>query len=256
MKLAGDFTAGGAYVAAVKSLKELGVKDVAALKMQIKSDNAQLIGVQLVDGGGQTHQQKAFKIKPDGKWHDLVIKPTDIAGGEHWGGANDGKWHGPLGQVALSVSVQSDEKSKQPVVYLADLRAEALLPVFVQPPAFKSDFEAGKLGEGWTTFGSVSVDAKNAAQGERSLLMSRTLENAAKPCTVSSPAFNVTPGQWEIGLNCKTDLHSPDNSYSGVVELECLGGDGKVVERFTVADMFGKHDWQRLTSGSTFPRRP
>jgi hypothetical protein len=25
----------------------------------------------------------------------MVLKVRDLVGGEHWGGANDGKWHGP-----------------------------------------------------------------------------------------------------------------------------------------------------------------
>src|SRR5205807_1463381 len=81
-------------------------------------------------------------------------------GGEHWGGANDGKWHGPAKQFVISLSDKSDEKNKQPTVYLADIRAEVLLPVFVQPAAFKSDFEgAEKLGDGWTVKGDASIDA-------------------------------------------------------------------------------------------------
>src|SRR4029077_7561535 len=60
MKLAGDFTGGGAYVAAVKSLQELPAQDTAAVRMQVKTDNAHLVGIQLVDGSGQTHQNKGF----------------------------------------------------------------------------------------------------------------------------------------------------------------------------------------------------
>ncbi|HLQ45885.1 MAG TPA: hypothetical protein VK137_14195, partial [Planctomycetaceae bacterium] len=85
LKLAGDFTGGGAYVAAVKNLKDLGAKDIPAVRLRVKSNNAEVIGIQLVDGSGQTHQRKGVKITPDGKWHDLVITPTEIAGGEHWG---------------------------------------------------------------------------------------------------------------------------------------------------------------------------
>ena len=71
----------------------------------------------------------------------MVIKPTEIAGGEHWGGANDSKWHGPPQRVVLSLTKESDAKGKQPVLELAEIRADALLPVFVQPPAYKEDFD-------------------------------------------------------------------------------------------------------------------
>ena len=76
LKLAGDFTGGGAYVAAIKDLRDLDVKDVAAFRLRVKSDNAASLGIQLVDGTGQTHQRKRIPIAADGQWHDLVIKPV------------------------------------------------------------------------------------------------------------------------------------------------------------------------------------
>ena len=255
LKLAGDFTGGGAYVAAIKEMGDLEAKDLTAVRLRVKTDDAATVGVQLVDGSGQTHQRKGIKINPDGKWHDLVLKPAQVAGGEHWGGANDGKWHGPAKQFVISLSDKSDEKNKRPTVYLADVRAEVLLPVFVQPAAFKSDFEgAAKLGDGWAVKGDVTVDATTAFKGGHSLLLSRSLERVAQPCAVTSPAFSAAPGKWEIRLAGKVDLHSPDDSYSGVVNLECLDGAGKVVERIPVADLFGKHDWQALSKRVEMPK--
>src|SRR5207245_2460441 len=84
--------------------------------------------------------------------------------------------------------------------------------------------------------------------------LSRSLENVAKPCSVTGPAFAVAPGQWEISLACKSDLHSPDNSYNGVVQLECLDSAGQVVERFTVAEVFGQHDWLRSSQRVHIPK--
>ena len=40
LKLAGDFTGGGAYVAAIRNLTDLEAKDVPAIRLQVKSDNA------------------------------------------------------------------------------------------------------------------------------------------------------------------------------------------------------------------------
>ena len=87
LKLAADFTGGGAYVAAIKDLKPLELKEVAAFAMRYKTDNASSLSVQLVDGTGQTHQKKGLKLSADGQWHELILKPKEIAGGEHWGGA-------------------------------------------------------------------------------------------------------------------------------------------------------------------------
>ena len=252
LKLEGDFSAGGAYVAAIRNLSEMGVKDVNAIHLRAMSDNGAFLRVQLKDGSGQTHQRPPVSIPGDGKWHDLVIKPVELAGGEHWGGANDGKWHGPPQQMALSLSA---DKVKQPVLYVANVRAEALLPVFVQPAAFRSDFEGtDKLAANWTVVGSVAIDGKTAFKGSRSLLLSRTLEAVERPCSATSPTFAAAPGQWEIGLACKPELNSPDNSYSGVVILECLDAGGKVIERLTLADVFGKRDWQPVHKRIELPK--
>src|SRR5581483_2909349 len=47
---------------------------------------------------------------------------------------------------------------------------------------------------------------------------------------------------------------SPDNSYSGVVTLECLDAAGKLVERFPLADIFGKRDWQPINKRVELPK--
>ncbi len=247
IRLAGDFTAGGVYVAAIRNLSGLAVKEISAIHMQVRSDNAAFIGVQLVDGSGQTHQQSRTKITPDGQWRELVLHPQQIAGGEHWGGANDGKWHGLISQLAISLSDKADEKNKKPVLYLAEIRADALAPASVQSAAFKAGFEgAAKLGADWQVTGDVSIDTKAASEGSHSLLLTRSLENIEQPCSAAGPAFAAAPGQWEIGVACKGDLHSADSSYNGVVEIEWLYGAGKAIGRSTVADLFGARAWERF----------
>ncbi|HEY2341562.1 MAG TPA: hypothetical protein VGH90_00970, partial [Chthoniobacteraceae bacterium] len=201
LKLAGDFTGGGAYVAAIKELKELEAKDVTAVHLHVKSENASTVSIQVVDGSGQTHQRKGVTVPHDGHWHDLEIKPAEIAGGEHWGGANDGKWHGPLRLFALSLTADSDPKNKQPALYLADIYADAVLPVFAQPAAFKTDFEGvTKLPLGWTATDGVSIDTTKGYKSSSSLLLSRSVDDAAKSCEVTSPNFPAAPGQWQISF--------------------------------------------------------
>lgn len=255
LKMAGDFTGGGAYVAAIRNLETLGAKDVAAFHLRVKSETGAFLRFQLKDGTGQTHQRARLPIAGDGQWHDLVVKPAEVAGGEHWGGANDGQWHAPPQQLAIALSPLAGEKAKQPVVYLANVRAEGWLPVFVQPAAFKSDFEgAAPLAESWTVVGDVKVDAGTAFKGSRALVLSRTLEAVERPCSATSIPFAAVPGQWEVRLACKSDLQSPDNSYNGTVSLECLDGQGKVIERLTLADLFGKRDWQQVSKHAELPR--
>lgn len=259
LKLAGDFTGGGAYVAAIKDLKDLkdlDAKDVTAFRLRAKSNNAASVSVQVVDASGQTHQKKGVKVVADGQWHDLSLKPAEVAGGEHWGGANDGKWHGPPSRFVISVTSGSDPAKKQPVLYLADVRADVILPVYAQPAAFKADFDAeAKLPPGWTTAGGVSIDTKAANKGAGgSLALARSVDDAEKPCSAVGPAFPVVPGTWQVGLAHKSDLHSPDNSYNAVVRLECLDAGGNVVDRLAVAEVFGKHDWQPATQRVEVPK--
>ena len=80
------------------------------------------------------------------------------------------------------------------------------------------------------------------------------MEQVEQPCSITGPAFAVVPGRWQINLAHKSELHSPDSSYSGVVQLECLDSAGKVVDRVVLADVFGKHDWERVTQRIDIPK--
>ena len=245
LKLTGDFTSGGAYCAAIKDLKALDAKDATAIRLRYRSTNATAISVQLVDSTGQTHQRKGVKLTADGQWHDLVLKPTGVVGSEHWGGANDAKWHGPPTRFSISLTAGSDAKGKQPTLEFTDVVADVLRPVFAQLPAFRSYFESPL--QGWTVTGNVRIDAG-------SLLLTRSENETEKPCSAAGPTFPVVPGRWQIGLSSLANLRSPDNSYNAVVSLEGRDAAGKVMERFTLADVFGKHPWTSASKILELPK--
>ncbi len=253
LKLAGDFSGGGAYVAAIKDLPDLEAKDVPAIHLREKSENAASITVTLVDVTGQTHQRKGVQIPHDGQWHDFTIQPQEIAGGEHWGGAKDGKWHGPLRQLALSLTADSDAQNKQPVLYLADMRADALMAVYAHPAAFQAGFDEARLPGGWSATDGVSIDSKVTSKGAGSLQLSRSVDDAAKPCSATSATFPAAPGQWQISLEAKADLQSPDNSYHGAILLEALDVSGKVLDHFTIAEVYGQHPWESIQKRLLLP---
>lgn len=241
LKLSGDFSGGGAYVAMIRDLAPLAAaSDVPAIRLQVKSQHATGLGIQLVDATGQTHQRKGVKVTADGAWHEVVLRPTEIAGGEHWGGANDGKWHGPPKQISISITKHYVPSGSAPELLLADIRAEALLPVFVQPPAYREKFEEERLADGWQVEGGVAPTDEFPLRDKRSLVLGRILDDVNKPCSAVSPAFQASPGRWEVSLAAASDLHSPDNSYNAVVELNCLAVDGKSVDRISLVDLFGK----------------
>ncbi|HSI35881.1 MAG TPA: hypothetical protein VK986_20025, partial [Tepidisphaeraceae bacterium] len=249
LRLSGDFTGGGAYVAAIKDLKSIGATDVSAVRFKARTSNASSVSVQIVDSTGQTHQKKGIKIKADGQWNEVIFKPTEIAGGEHWGGAKDGKWHGPPTRFVLSVTGGSDPAKKQPVIDLADIRADATVTSVARPAAYSENFSAESLPNGWTTAGDVTID--KAAPG--ALLLARTLDDIDKPISATGPTFPVSPGRWQIGAATRADLKSDDSSYNGVVALEALGAGGKVLERFTVADVFRVRPWQEVKQTIELP---
>lgn len=251
LKLEGNFTGGGAYVAAIKEIADLEAKDLTAIRLRARSENCASVSVIVVDSTGQTHQRKGIPVVADGQWHEMVLKPAEIAGIEHWGGANDGKWHGPARQFVVSVTSGSDRKEKKPVLYLAEVRADVVLPVFAAPAAYREAFE-GDLS-GWKTAGDVKVERDAAYKGAGSLLLSRKLEDVEKACRAASPAFAVSKGQWKIDLACKANLKSPDNSYNAVVTLECMDGGGKVVEKFPLAEVFGMREWKPVSKVIEMP---
>ena len=248
LKLAGDFSGGGNYVQTMRGLKEVEMKDLAAIRMKVKTDNVKSMSLRLLDGTDQCHQRGGVPIVADGKWHDLVLKPEEVAGGEHWGGANDGKWHGPAHLIALIISPGQDRQVKQPVIYFSDIQAEVLQAAVIQPASLKNDFESlAQLPAGWTSQGKVAIDKQNAFKGRQSLVLEQPLENAEKPCSVTTASFAAAPGLWEIALACKCDLKSPDSSFNGVVTLECLDRAGKTVDTVVLADLFGRKTWQPIS---------
>ncbi len=256
LKFSGDFSKGGGYVAMAKDLKELDLADVQAIKVKMKSDNVQSFGIQLSDGTGQTHQKKNIPITPDGQWHEVIIKPDEVAGIEHWGGANDGKWHGKPTGLVFNMNEASGKDTKQPVLFIADLRADAMQRAVIQPPAFKSDFEADQTPANWTVIGSATIDKTSAFKGKNTLMLSRPANDAnyERAITATSRAFTVAPGQWQISAATKADLKSPDASYSGVINLELLDGAGKIVQTVALVDTFGQRNWTPVSKTIEVPK--
>ena len=106
-KLRADFTGGGAYVGVWRDLASLQGRDVNELRLWVKAVNVTSIGVRLSDASDQCFQTKGVKLAATADWQPLVLKIPDLVGGEHWGGADDGKWHGPIKAFGLNVGKDS-----------------------------------------------------------------------------------------------------------------------------------------------------
>jgi len=255
VRLTGDFTGGGGYVEAQRSLRWLDADDIRRVRFRIRTDIARRIGFRLVDATGQTHQKRGgIAVEPDGKWHEVALDVSQVAGSESWGGANDGKWHGPPRLLTVLLPANAAPESKKPVLLLADVQVEAVVPGQVHPPAFREGFEsAAGLPKGWSADGDATVVEREAFAGKRALCLRRSEENVTKPAAVTGPTFKVRGGSWELRGAFRADLASPDNSYNAVVALECSDAAGRTLERFVLAELFRKANWRPVAKQVSLP---
>ena len=184
-RLEADFTEGGAYVGAWRDLTALAVRDVEEFRLWIRTTNVTQIGVRLNDATGQCHQKKAVPLAATGQWQEVVLKVSDIVGGEHWGGANDGQWHGPPAGMGLNLGTDGVGAGKQGVLWLDDVRARVVPPgqptlltcAFSQPacrPAYGLQvtyrWDAVPMGQDYKVFVHVrSAEGKLVFQDDHEL---------------------------------------------------------------------------------------
>jgi len=97
--------------------------DIRTLSMWPRYDGADRLTTRVVDATGQCHQI-ALKLRPTDQWQQVIFplersfegrgKPDAVAGlakYEYWGGAKDGKWHGPAvgANLGLALIVNEDD---------------------------------------------------------------------------------------------------------------------------------------------------
>ncbi len=252
MKMEGDFTAGGNYVVIQRKTETMALGEVNEISMKLKATNFETIIVRLVDASGQSHQ-KRFKVVADGAWHPLAFKPTDVAGGEHWGGANDGKWQSPMKMFCISL-VKPKTGEPKASLQVAEVNAEVTVATKVNKAAFQSAFEeAAPKPANWTVEGNVAIDPKEAFKGSQSLVLTLPENNVRQKTAAVGPSFPVATGPWEVKLAAKTDLVSMDSSYNGMVTLEYLDGSGKAVGQSILVEFYNKKNWQPVVKQVEIP---
>lgn len=243
LRLQGDFTKGGAYIGAQKDLTGLAIE---AIRLRVRS-TVPTCGFRLIDATGQCHQRKQFPLAADGAWHDLTLKPSEIAGGEHWGGANDGKWHSPAKLIALTMGTTGE-------ILLSDIRAEVIDTVQAAAPAYQEGFEtAGTLPTDWKAEGDVAIAAGDAAAGTRALILTRDQKSVEVSTRAIGAWFPATPGHWTVGGAAATRLVSPDASFCLLIAIEAGDASGKALATREVAAPFGDKGWQRFATAVEFP---
>jgi len=101
VRLTGDFTGGGYYVGTWRGWEPPKGWDVREIRLWVRTDAHADMGLRLADASEQCHQSR-LQLKPGGEWQELVLRISERVGGEHWGGANDGRWHGPFKGFGLN----------------------------------------------------------------------------------------------------------------------------------------------------------
>ncbi|MBI1370374.1 MAG: cellulase family glycosylhydrolase [Planctomycetes bacterium] len=252
LHLEADFTQGGRYVSAERSLEDFNVKAIEAIHLKMRSPNARTYTLRLNDGTGQCFQFKGRTVEADGQWHDLTIDPRKVGGVEHWGGANDGQWHDPARGIAILLTRESSEDLK-PWMDLAPDALDATIEAQRQGDTIRETFDdAAALEGGWTLEGHVALSEPGAAGG-RCIELARTIDEIEKPASATGPRFAVAPGIWAIALTQRSDLHSPDNSYHAAVMLEVFDHAGASMTKLPVAYGMGKTAWQKVTKTLDLP---
>ncbi len=147
-KLTGDFSGGGNYVSMYMDLADV---DMQELRFWIKTEDLAWLALRLTDSTGQIHQQE-IDITPGPNWQEIVI--TDLAGGNepgtyHWGGAEDGLWHGPAIRVGLNLEYGAFVNTPTTGTLLVD-KVTATVPDGPAGPYYDdeiiSDYEGNDVG--------------------------------------------------------------------------------------------------------------
>jgi hypothetical protein len=128
-KLTGNFTVGGEYVSIFKPITPIHMEK---LSMQVKSGDARSFGLRLLDHSGQWHQQ-TIDLQSVTDWQQVDITSMDAGkNASHWGGADDGIWHGPGVGIQLLLSADSLMDNKNyAVISFDNLKALTPAPPFV-----------------------------------------------------------------------------------------------------------------------------
>ncbi|MEU0095314.1 glycosyl hydrolase [Kribbella sp. NPDC006257] len=174
-RLSGDFSGGGAYVSVKRAVPAVGATTLSFWART--TGNVSWINVRLTDSTGQVHQQRV-NLSSATDWQSLAI--TRLNGGRqyvHFGGANDGVWHGPAKGVELVLDRNGiTGGGTTATISIDDLTAGA--PA-AQPNTVLGDYESS--AEGWSFYpgsefpgatGSYTLDPSTGHTGVQSAKLS------------------------------------------------------------------------------------
>ncbi|HZX06406.1 glycosyl hydrolase [Kribbella sp.] len=172
-KLSGDFSGGGAYVSVNRTVPSVAATSVS---FWAKTPNLSFLTFRITDSTGQVHQQR-LTLSGATDWQSLTVSRFD--GGKqyvHFGGANDGVWHGPAKQLEVVLDKGAINGATSSSVNLDDLTLNAPAAAPTTP---LGDYESA--AEGWSFYpgsefpgatGSLSYDTVSPQSGAQSAKLS------------------------------------------------------------------------------------
>ena len=130
LKLEGNFSNGGAYVQALHQLKNV---DISEIKAELKYPGSTNLCMRVGDTSGQCHQIN-LKLKDSSDWQKVNFQigayladrnspaAQAVSKYESWGGAADGKWHGPATFVSILVGALPSKADKITLLWISSFK--------------------------------------------------------------------------------------------------------------------------------------
>ncbi|MET7336902.1 sugar-binding protein [Nonomuraea sp. NPDC005650] len=132
--------------------------DVRSLSFALRSTQLKGVVVRMTDSTGQAHQQ-TLPLIPGSGWQNVTVSnfaPAGAAEYIHWGGANDGVWHGPLKNLSLLVDAFRLVNGPAATIDVDDVTVQGPAPDLAIVPA--------TTGNAFTAGDEVSFGVHTAAK--------------------------------------------------------------------------------------------
>ncbi|PTY01956.1 hypothetical protein DB346_10930 [Verrucomicrobia bacterium LW23] len=286
IKLTGDFTESGLYVAATARTPAVDIREIS---LWIKGCDNERLTLRLCDSVKRWHQFHLRTRNAPGEWQQVVLPLEQYFANQGKSGAvdsvlkyeafgggaqafrNDGKWTGPV--TAVSISLNSGKQKVIRTLWINDVAIIPTAPGKAETTsasaggagekaapsvqAFAEGFEkapaTAKLPEGWSAEGAVSVESGEKFRGARSLVLSKFEGTLRDKAIATSPSFPVQSGRLELRYATRSNLTSMDNSYNGKIELEYLTAEGKPLRRQELIVRYKEGPWKAGTAQLEVP---
>ncbi|RIQ21462.1 hypothetical protein DY240_15125 [Jiangella rhizosphaerae] len=231
-----DFSGGGNYVLLGRAVN----RDLTSLSFQVRSAEVSRIGLRLTDSTGQVHQQR-IALAPGGAWQQVTV--TDFAGGEgniHYGGANDGIWHGPARSIGLII----DRGFVLTADRTADVRFDAVTGTTPPPVLEVGQTVPGNIFEDSRP---VEFDLTTRADSVRWTVTDAWGDQVAFGDTPVDVTAGLTvpvdtPGHYAVEFAAVQDgevIGTSETDFAVVEEFDPSPSD----ERFMIAEHLTRPDW-------------